>query len=190
MIKASLLSRVYRPITAHCKLINIHSLTTYAQFIPHHELFSLTSVCTFRPQNMVLLPLSSRMPLPSSPTSQCHPVLSVGHRPNATISVKLSSTPPELFFFLCASTIECTHISGSISRRGMPEVNGKSLDTLSPSTRNLGRDQATAPLSTPQCSLCQSGCQSLSLPQPNLSDSGLHGEKIETGILSILVSET
>lgn len=129
MIKASLLSRVYRPITAHCKLINIHSLTTYAQFIPHRELFSLTSVCTFRPQNMVLLPLSSRMPLPSSPTSQCHPVLSVGHRPNATISVKLSSTPPELFFFLCASTIECTHISGSISLISQSRVVTKISDS-------------------------------------------------------------
>lgn len=68
-------------------------------------------------------------------------------------------------------------------------MNRKSLDTLSPSTRKLGRDQVTAPLSTPQCSLCQLGCQSLSLSQPNLSDSDPHGEKIETGILGILVSE-
>lgn len=104
MVKASLWSRVYRPITVHSSPTSSRSPASYAQLVSGHVFFSPTSICTFRPQSVVpsLCPLE--WPLPSSPTSQWCPTLPVGHRPNATTSVELSSPPPELFFLPCATT--------------------------------------------------------------------------------------
>lgn len=112
MLKASLWSRVFRPIIVHSSPTSSHFPASSAQFISGHVFFSPTSICTFRPQSMApsLCPLER--PLPSSPTSQWCPTLPVGHRQNATTSVGLSSPPPELFFLLCAITVECICISG------------------------------------------------------------------------------
>ena len=109
MSKARLLSSDCRPVALHFHLLNSYSPTTYAQFTS--PLVQLPNLCahiqaTERGGSCCALAVSIPSPLTLSTMSyaNCRTQTKCLH------AGKLTSTPLESFFLLCATMVECIHV--------------------------------------------------------------------------------
>ena len=141
MSKARLLSSVCRPVALYSHLLNSCSPITYAQFTS--LLVQLPNLCahiqaTERGGSCCALAVSIPSPLTLSTMSyaNCRAQTKRLH------TGKLTSTPPESFFLLCATMVECIHVFSctippSQSVDGNKLIRHRSIRLETPATSSL-----------------------------------------------------